>query len=283
MNKPISFVLAFGSAVGLLGAGCFGGNPNQNSQLANTDAGGGTMSGSLPDGSAPITGVPLATFDTTSLGFAFSTYADPNSTNLGAAASTATPSIGWIGTEGSPSPGALKIVAPYSGANQYVDIQSKAYPMTGLQNWTGGKLHVRIRVDASSTFGGQIEPYADTGAAYNFVGTSFNTGKGSDWQEYVVDLTTAMTQISGFDLSQVILFGIHIGTGAAGSTATPVTFYIDSFSIEGAPGGSTGAGGTSGTGAGGTSGAGGTTGAAGAGGTSGAAGAGGGMPGPSQP
>ncbi len=223
--------------------GCFGSDPNQNSQIAGDAAasGGGGSTGTLADGAAPITGVALATFDTNPQGFAFSTYADPNSTNLGAANSAATPSIGWIGTEGSPNPGALQIMAPFSGANQYVDIQSKSYPMTGLQNWTGGKLHVRIRVDASSTFNGQIEPYADTGASFDFVGTSFNTGKGSDWQEFVVNLGSAMTQISGFDLTQVVLYGVHIGTGTGGGTATPVTFFIDSFSIEGAPAATTGA------------------------------------------
>jgi hypothetical protein len=221
------------------------------------------------DASAGAVGVPLATFDTTTLGFSFSTYNDPNSNNLGA---TADPSIDWIGTEGSPEPGALAVMAPYSGANQYIDIQSKSYPMSGLQNWTGAKLHVRVKVAPGSTFGGQIEPYADTGANYNFVGTSYNTGMGNGWQEFSVDLATAMTRISGYDLSQVVLFGIHIGTGTAGATATPVTFYIDSFSIEGAPS-ATGAGGAAGTsGAAGTGGgAAGTTGSAGTTGTGGGA------------
>ena len=264
MKTHLIFVL---SVLSLAGAGCF--DPNQNSQLAPTaDGSGGGSSGTntLGDASVAIPGLPLATFDTTTQGFSFSTYADPNSNNLGA---TANPGIAWIGTEGSPAPGALAIMAPYSGANQYVDVQSKSYPMTGLQNWTGARLHVRVKVAPGSTFGGQIEPYADTGSNYDFVGTSFNTGQGNDWQEFSVDLASAMTRITGYDLSQVVLFGIHIGTGSGGSSATPVTFYIDSFSIEGAPS-ATGAAGAGGNGTAGASGSAGSSGSSGSGGAGGA-------------
>ncbi|HEX3903190.1 MAG TPA: hypothetical protein VH853_10100 [Polyangia bacterium] len=248
-------------AVALTAVGCFGGNPNQNSMLTDgavvatggTTGGGTGGSGGPFAQSTPIAGVPLATFDTNAVGFSFSTFNEIP--NLAVNNQGTDPTLAWNGADGSPSPGALQVTAPYFGANQYVDIQSKnqstdasaSVPMCmGCLDWTGGKLHVRIKVDAGSTFVGQIEPYADTTVGYKFVGTSLNVAMDNNWHDYVVNLSTAMTQISGFDLSQVILFGVHIGTGTAPAvTPTPVTFEIDSFSIEGAPN-ATGAGGAGG-------------------------------------
>jgi hypothetical protein len=102
-----------------------------------------------------------------------------------------------------------------------------------LQNWAGGKLHVRVKVDTGGTFAGQIEPYVDTTTGYVFVGTSINVMMGGGWHEYIVPLDTAMTRNAGYDLHQVILFGIHIGSGGGGANQKAVTFHIDSFSVEG--------------------------------------------------
>jgi hypothetical protein len=297
MIKPISFALALGSTVGLLGAGCFGGNPNQNSQLANMDgsSSAGGSSGNLPDASTSITGTPLATFDTNTSGFVLNTYHDTGTQiDLGDPTSGAAtpPAMTFDGTEGSPSPGSLKVVAPFFGANQYVDIQNTSqFGMSNLQNWSGGTLHVRIKV-TSGTFTGGVQLYVDTGTGYSFGGTYTNVGKGSDWQEFVMSVDSPMSfgNQTTYDPKSVIAYGLQLNTGSAGANASTVTFNIDSFSIAGVASttgtggtsGGAGAGGTSGTaGAGGTSGAGGSTGAAGSSGTGGGAGAG--TPGPTQP
>jgi hypothetical protein len=270
--KRISFIAAVGAGA----FGCFGGDPNQNSMsttdgavvvgTGGTTGGGGTSGGGFNQ-NTPIAGVALTTFDTTSSGFSFSTYSE--AANLAVNNGGTAPTLMWNGADGSPSPGALQITAPYSAANQYVDIQSpnqstdasSSAPMCmGCKDWTGAKLHVRVKVDTGSTFTGQIEPYADTGTGYAFVGTSVNVMPGAGWHDYTVDLKNAMTNPNK-GLSQVILYGVHIGTGTAPTaTPTPVTFEIDSFSIEGAPG-TTGAGGA----AGGASGAAGSTGIGGSG------------------
>jgi hypothetical protein len=273
--KRISLI----ATTGLAAVGCFGSDPNQNSMLMDGEvvATGGTSGGGtggtsgMFDPTTPVPGTALDTFDTGVQGWQYSMYADKTSTNLGA---TGTLFPAFLGTDGSPNPGALVAMAPFSAANQYIDIQSKSFETDssttmlcmGCLDWTGAKLHVRVKVQAGGTFNGQIEPYADTTNNYTFVGTSFNASGDNNWHEYVVDLTGAMTKNSGYDLSKVILYGVHIGTGATVvTTPTPVTFEIDSFSIVGAPGG-TGAGGAGGT-------AGGAPGASGAAGTSGAAGA----------
>ena len=269
--KRISLVAAAVAAV----AGCLGSDPNQNSMHADGSfvatggtSGGGTggTSGAF-DPSSPVPGTALETFDTGIQGWQYSMYDDKNSTNLGF---TQTLFPSFSGTDGSPAPGALVASAPFSAASQYIDIQSKSYETDssttklcmGCMNWTGAKLHVRVKV-SQGTFAGQIEPYADTTDNYTFVGTSFNAAGDNNWHEYVVDLTNAMTRNSGYDLSKVILFGVHIGTGTTVVSApTPVTFEIDSFSVVGAPGG-TGAGGAGGaaTGAAGSTGIGGSGGA----------------------
>jgi hypothetical protein len=309
MNKSVSFALALGSALGLLVAGCFGGNPNQNSQLANTDgsSSAGGSSGNVSDASAPITGKPLATFDTNLSGFILNMYKDSGSQlDLGDPASGVTPMMTFDSSEGSPSPGSIQIVAPFFGANQYVDIQNTSqFGLSNIQNWSGGTLHVRVRL-TSGSFTGGVQLYVDTGVnstgalAYSFGGTFTNFGKGSEWQEFVMSVDSPMSfgVQSTYDATKVSAYGLQLNTGSAGTNAAPATFEIDSFSIAGVASatgtggtsGGAGSGGTSGAaGAGGTSGAagaGGTSGAAGAGGTSGAAGsggAGGGMPGPSQP
>jgi hypothetical protein len=237
-------------------AGCFGSNPNQNSMTMDGGfvATGGTSgsggSGGPFDQNTPIAGMPLATFDANAKGFSFSTYNEVP--NLAVHYTDTPPTLTWNGADGSPSPGCLKVTAPFSAANQYVDVQSQSFQTdtmnlcTGCMNWTGGTLHVRIKVDAGSTFTGQIEPYADTTANYTFVGTSINVQMDNNWHDYTVNLNNAMTRNSGYDLSKVILFGVHIGTGnSPASTPTPVTFEIDSFSIDGAPA-ATGAGGAAG-------------------------------------
>jgi hypothetical protein len=290
MNKPISFALALGSAMGLLGAGCFGGNPNQNSQLANGDGStsAGGSSGNLPDASTSITGSPLATFDTNVSGFVLNTYHDTGTQiDLGDPTSGAAmpPTMTFDGTEGSPSPGSLKVVAPFFGANQYVDIQNTSqFGMSNLQNWSGGTLHVRIKI-TSGTFTGGVQLYVDTGTTYSFGGTYTNVGKGSDWQEFVMSVNSPMSfgNATTYDPKSVIAYGLQLNTGSAGANASTVTFNIDSFSIAGVAS-TTGTGGTSGgAGAGGTSGTAGAGGTSGAGGAGGSGGAGGGMPGPGQP
>jgi len=228
-------------ALALCAAGCLlGSDPNMNSSIYNPNpdmpmtgtggngAGGGGGNNSM---TGPIVGLPLATFDNDSEGFSFSSYDEPG--NLAVHYTDMAPTLQFDGTDGSPDHGSLKVFAPYSGANQYVDIQSKTYASTDLRNFKGGKLHVRIKVDADSTFNGQVEPYVDTTTGYVFVGTSINIRQSHDWQDYVVDLDNAMTRNSGYDLTKVILFGVHIGSGGSGMSQKTVTFHIDSFSVEG--------------------------------------------------
>jgi len=51
----------------------------------------------------------------------------------------------------------VKVFAPYSGANQYVDIQSADVSDRDVEDWSGGRLHVRVKIGSGSTFLGQIE------------------------------------------------------------------------------------------------------------------------------
>jgi hypothetical protein len=254
-------------------AGCFGSDPNVNSMYygdaappattgsAGTGGGGTSVTG-------PIKGSPYALFATATEGFQLNVYhedATSGQTNLGDPASNATPSLTFDSSVGSPDPGSLKVVAPYTGANQYVDIQ-KSMTMSPM-DWRGKTMHVRIKI-ASGNYPGGAQVYAITvPMQYKFGGTFTNVAKNNNWQEFTVNLDSPMTPITGYDPSQVIIVGVQLNTGNAGSGADTVTFNIDSFSIDPpiAGGGTAGSGGG---GAGGTTGAGGATGAGGGGGAS---------------
>jgi hypothetical protein len=191
------------------------------------------------DGSVSINGDPVATFDSGLDGFVLNSYHDTESLNLGDPISAA-PSLASLTfdlIEGSPTPGCLEVVAPYSGANQYVDVQ-KAFGTGGLQNWAGGTLHVRVKV-ATGTFTGGVQPYVDTGTSYIFGGTFTDFGAGSGWQEFILPVSEPMSiaNVSGYDPASVIAFGLQLNTGSTGVAATPVTFFIDSSSLTGAPAG----------------------------------------------
>ena len=264
MNKLPLFAALLTGALGCLGA-----DPNKNSMTFQGQGGssstgtagamGSGGSGGSGSATGPVKGTPIALFATATEGFQLNNYHDTGNTNLGDPASGASPTLSFDGANGSPDPGSLKVVAPYTGANQYVDIQKSMTSMP--QNWAHGTLHVRIRV-TEGTFGGGAQVYIITVPnQYVFGGTFTNVGKNNNWQEFTVNVDSPMTQNSGYDPSQAIEVGVQLNTGSAGAGSGTVTFNIDSFSIEGIAGGTGGTGGGGG-GGGGTSGTGGGAGSA---------------------
>ena len=249
-----------------------------NSLLVNPDAGitgtGGGSGGSI-DPAKPIVGMALATFTTNLQSYIVDPYHDANQTNLadpaviGQRPGLEMPMLSFDPSTGSPSPGCVKIVAPYFGASQFVQLESMSFGTSNTRNWTGGKLHLRIQV-SQGTFTGGAQLYVKTGSAYVFGGTYINFPAGSGWKEFTMDVDAPMTPgTSGvYNPAEVISIGVQLNTGMAGTNAGPVTFLIDSFSIDLPAGGSGGSGGrggsggstggASGSGAGGTSGAGGS-------------------------
>jgi hypothetical protein len=187
----------------------------------------------LADASAPVGGMPLDTFDS-DIDFGFEPYHDTVQTNLADPAvidAGTAPLLMFDPDEGSPSPGSMKVVVPFSGANQYVEVQS--YVFVVPQDWSGHSLHGRIKVDAGSTFHGVAQLYVDTGVSYVAASTAVTLAAGSDWQEIAMDLDHPMTVASDrYSAKQVVLYGLQLDTGPAGAGAGPATFHIDSFSLE---------------------------------------------------
>jgi hypothetical protein len=210
-------------------------DPNKNTFGGNGGSNGGggtsgTQGGGGSTGMGPIVGSPVVTFNTSTEGFVIEAFHDLAQTNLGDPASNANPppSIAFDGTQGNPDSGSLVIMAPYSGASQYVDIQKSIQTMP--QNWMGKTMHVRIKV-SSGTFRGGVQLYAKTGMAFVFGGTYINFAAGSNWQEFTLNVSAPMTIIPNYDPTQVVSFGLQLNTGSAGAGSTPVTFNVDSFSI----------------------------------------------------
>ena len=235
---------------------------------------GGTGSGTGMGGMlGTIVGNPLATFDTAVQSFILDDYMDSDPTmytniaNKGEWESKGKtpPTLSFNMTEGSPNPGALQVVAPFDGKNQHFDIQSPS--LTPLQNWTGGTLHVRIKIlSGMLSPGAGAQLFIKTTSKYVYGGSYVNypmTGQMS-WKDFTIALDNPMTKNDGYDPAQAISYGVQINTGSSVASQGPVTFVIDSFAVSGiasGAAGTTGGGGT--TGAADTTGAGGTTGAAG--------------------
>jgi len=180
----------------------------------------------------PIIGTPLATFDVDDDRFALNTF--PEATNLANATTPAT--LIRVTTEGSPDLGCMKITAPYSGPNQWVDLEAPAFAAP-YPDWSGRTLHVRIKLDPGSAFTGFTRLYVKTGTAYAFYTSTFTAYPSIEgWQEFVLPLESPAPvppANPGADPTQIVTFGVDpITAGAPPTTPTPVTFYIDSFSIE---------------------------------------------------
>jgi len=227
---------------GAAGAGGFGGGAtgggtglgdasiSDGAGRAGSDGAGGARA--LADAAAPIAGTAIDTFDTES-DFGFNPYHDTFQTNLANLDSLeggVPPPLGFDSSQGSPSPGSLKVTIPFSGPNQYVDIQSYVFAVP--QDWSGRTLHVRLKVDEGATFRGVAQLYVDTGVSYVPADSSVNVAPGSQWQELAMDLSHPMTtDPSGrFNPKQVVLYGLQLNSGSTG--ATPATFHVDSFSLD---------------------------------------------------
>src|SRR4051812_23011715 len=162
------------------------------------------------------------------------------------------PVLKFQADDGSPDQGSMEIQAPFTAKNQHVDVQSLPFGVANMKDWSGGKLHVRIKVaDGSLATGAGAQVYVKTTATYIYGATYVNFPAGTGWKEFAVDLDAPMYSDTGYDANQVISYGVQLNTGSAATTQGPVTFHIDSFSIAGVAGGTgggAGGGGTSGSG-----------------------------------
>jgi hypothetical protein len=188
----------------------------------------------LADAGAPIGGMSLDTFDR-EIDFGFEPYHDTAQTNLADPAvidAGTAPLLAFDPDEGSPSPGSMEITVPFSGANQYVEVQS--YVFVVPQDWSGHTLHARLKVDGGSTFRGYAQLYVNTGVSYLAGATAINLAPGADWQEIAMSVDHPMTvaDVERYSAKQVVLYGLQLNTGASGAGAGPATFHVDSFSLD---------------------------------------------------
>jgi hypothetical protein len=190
-----------------------------------------------------LPGVPLATFDTTTEGANLNSFDDPQ--NLVLHHNGAAPALSWSSDQGSPHPGSLKVVAPFDGYNQWVDVAQKSFGQNNLQNWTGKRLHMRIMLENGAGFttdpvapGGvnlYVMSYDPTQAnAYAWAAQYTTLARSAAWQELIFD-PSSLALPAGWDAKKVLQFGTQINTGlGAGSSIPPTaaTFYIDSYWLE---------------------------------------------------
>jgi hypothetical protein len=225
-------------------AGCIlGDDPNKNSQIfgiggttGSADGGGQGGAGGGGGGPGTIVGSAIDLFDTGLEGFAISTYADKLQINLNDPSNPVNtgkpaPVLTFDSAVGNPDPGSISFMVPYSGANQYGEIL-KTFPATSPQNWKNKTLHARVRA-TSGSFKGGVQLYVKTGTAFAYGSfyTPFTATTG--WQEITFNLSSGvMNMAAGFDAAQVVEFGAQINSSSTGTAQGPVTFNIDSFSVD---------------------------------------------------
>ena len=81
----------------------------------------------------------------------------------------------------------MKAMAPYSKANQYIDVQ-KSFGTGSPQDWSGKTIHVRIRA-SEGTFKGGAQVYAITTGSFIFGGKFANFTQNNSWQEFTMDVS----------------------------------------------------------------------------------------------
>jgi len=262
---------------------------------ANGGSGGssaGGTGGSSAGGTGGMAGVGggiacpgFGTFDTSDMqGFGLNSFMSTSAgapVNLAVTEAGAQATLGYDPADGSPSPGSLKVTAPFSDFNQFVDVQH-GFGASALKDWHAYKLHVRVKVEttnypAASPMGVQV--YVNTGNYTGYCQSYTNVKSNGNWEEYVLDLSQSSCTTAPVDPTMVIAAGVSFQTGS-GMLAndggintmkpTAATIHVDSFWLEGSCGGTDGGAGTGGSSAGGTGGssAGGTGGSS-AGGTGG--------------
>jgi hypothetical protein len=259
------------------GAVAGSGGATAGSDGATGGSAGGTA-GTNPDGGSP-TGLPctaISTFDAAATGadgFSFNQYEPTGQKNLGKTSDGGAPAtLSFSATEGDPTVGSLRVDAPYNDYNQFVQVQ-KDFPTTALKDWTGLRLHVRVKIasglNQSASNPAGIQPFVNSYAAgvdggtatYNFSGKYTSAVAGNGWKDYTFDLVAS----GSFDPSKIVSVGVQIQTGdglmadAGVNAVKPIAaiVYIDSVWLSktddtcpgagaGGTGGGTAAGGTGG-------------------------------------
>lgn len=247
---PATLATLFGAALMVANFACSSSSTGQ--PASGTGGGGGATAtggkgGATPTGGAggatADAGVPVLsyTFDSSTQDFMINTYHDTTSTNLGyvltpdAGLDAANaPTLTWDMTDGSPATpvaGCLKLVATYTGYDQYVDVK------LGVSNLNLKGKQLTAQVQLASVTGGAFPGgailEADTGSSYVYGGSLGSSLPLGTWVPLTLDLDTVTT--TGYDDTMVIQVGVQFYSGSApaagGAALGPIeaTFLIDTI------------------------------------------------------
>ncbi len=133
-------------------------------------------------------------------------------------------------TQGSPNPGSLQVVAPFSGSGQMLAVQApiETVDLRGVTVTAEVMLSSGLSSDAGNP--SRIKLFAKSGSAYAFAsGPDFPLDSTSEWITVTFDLDSpSYIDPSGeFDASDIREIGFEINSGS-GSSVSEATLYIDS-------------------------------------------------------
>jgi hypothetical protein len=154
-------------------------------------------------------------FDHSTQGWGFNAFNSPPPSNIFVQPGGAPPSISLDSSDGNPAPGALRVTAPFTALDQFVDaIVGVSQP--GL-NLSGQQLHVMVKL-VSGTFGG-LQFHASSGASFAFTAAPFvGSLPLGQWVPITLDLTSGTSP--DFDPSQVVQIGVQFFSGFSNNGGT---------------------------------------------------------------
>jgi len=215
-----------GGATSAMGAGGATG-------MGGPGTGGSSFGGGMSAGPLPCPGI--ATFDQPDLqGFALAI--DHLSGNPAGVNRSGWAKLAFDGTEGDPSPGSLRIDAPFNGYSQFIDVR-RTLGGAAAQNWTNYKLHVRVRLasgggpDPGDAAG--VELYVLAAGGASSCASYGAVPRGNDWNDYALDLNCPSV-----GPSNVTAYGVSVVTSAGENpmptvNLTSAVIFVDSFWLEG--------------------------------------------------
>jgi hypothetical protein len=182
-------------------------------------------------GNPPAPTPPYAAFDHSIQGFTASANTHPDG--------GAVPTVTFDSTEGSPNAGSIDVTLPFSDYGQSYVIQTNVKPTANL---SGKTIHAKVRLDGAD--GGTvtipasyIQLFAQS-TGYNYGGSAGTGLTAGTWTDLTLNVSTpGGTVKTGYDPTQIIQFGIQIGTGSKpdggtfGAEIMP-KLHVDSINVQ---------------------------------------------------
>lgn len=130
---------------------------------------------------------------------------------------------------GDASPGVLKMVAPFDGSNQKIEVQVTMEPRDLRGRTLRGRVRLSSGLSSDSEHPGGIKLFAKSGPNYSYAsGAWANLLPGSGWVDVTLDCDAPILVPEAFDASDVRQIGVELRAFSETTNVSAATVYLDS-------------------------------------------------------